>query len=138
MQRRNLKDAMNEMCDHTVAKIREHVETLLRLDRDGKGELLKFEGVEMHTDYPRVILYAVLHQLLKDFKPRNDTYKDLMNRVLKTFEIKKTLDTFEIPLDDKVTDYKTQKEIAKKTLDESLKKKVSLFVQHASAMAIAR
>jgi hypothetical protein len=46
-----------------------------------------------------------------------------MNRVLKTFEIKKTLDTFEIPLDDKVTDYKTQKEIAKKTLDESLKKK---------------
>ena len=123
MQRRNLKDAMNEMCDHTVAKIREHVETLLRLDRDGKGELLKFEGVEMHTDYPRVILYAILHQLLKDFKPRNDTYKNLMNRVLEAFEIKKTLDTFEIPLDDKVTDYKTQKEIAKKTLDESLKKK---------------
>ena len=123
MQRRNLKDAMNEMCDHTVAKIREHVETLLRLDRDGKGELLKFEGVEMHTDYPRVILYAILHQLLKDFEPRNDTYKDLMNRVLEAFEIKKTLDTFEIPLDDKVTDYKTQKEIAKKVLDESLKKK---------------
>ena len=123
MQRRNLKDAMNEMCDHTVAKIREHVETLLRFDRDGKGELLKFEGVEMHTDYPRVILYAILHQLLKDFKPRNDTYKNLMNRVLEAFEIKKTLDTFEIPLDDKVTDYKTQKEIAKKTLDESLKKK---------------
>ena len=123
MQRRNLKDAMNEMCDHTVAKIREHVDTLLRLDRDGKGELLKFEGVEMHTDYPRVILYAILHRLLKDFEPRNDTYKDLMNKVLSTFEIKKTLDTFEIPLDDKVTDYKTQKEIAKKVLDESLKKK---------------
>ena len=123
MQRRNLKDAMNEMCDHTVAKIREHVETLLRLDRDGKGELLKFEGVEMHTDYPRVILYAILHQLLKDFKPRNDKYKDTMNRVLKALEIKKTPDTFEISLDDKVTDYKTQKEIAKRTLDESLKKK---------------
>ena len=123
MQRRNLKDAMNEMCDHTVAKICEHVETLLRLDKDEKGELLKFEGVEMHTDYPRVILYAILHRLLKDFEPRNDTYKYLMNRVLKAFEIKKTPDTFEIPLDDKVTDYKTQKEIAKKALDESLKKK---------------
>jgi len=122
MQRRNLKDAMNEMCDHTVAKIREHVETLLRLDRDEKGELLKFGGVEMHTDYPRVILYAIFHQLLKDFKPRNDTYKNLMNKVLEAFEIKKTLDTFEIPLDDKVTDYKTQKEIAKKTLDESFAK----------------
>ena len=123
MQRRNLKDAMNEMCDHTVAKIHEHVETLLRLDRDEKGELLKFEGVEMHTDYPRVILYAIFHQLLKDFKPRNDTYKDLMNKILNSFEIEKTADTFEIPLDDKVTDYKTQKEIAKKALDETLRKK---------------
>ena len=123
MQRRNLKDAMNEMCDHTVAKIREHVETLLRLDRDEKGGLLKFGGVEMHTDYPRVILYAILHQLLKDFKPRNDTYKDLMGRIFNFFEIEKTPDTFKIPLDDKVTDYKTQKEIAKKALDETLRKK---------------
>ena len=123
MQRRNLKDAMNEMCDHTVAKIREHVETLLHLDKDEKGGLLKFEGVEMHTDYPRVILYAILHQLLKDFKPRNDTYKDLMDRIFNSFEIEKTQDTFEIPLDDKVTNYKTQKEIAKKALDETLRKK---------------
>ena len=87
MQKRNLKDAMNEMCDHTVAKIREHVETLLHLDKDEKGGLLKFEGVEMHTDYPRVILYAIFHQLLKDFKPRNDTYKDLMNKIFNSFEI---------------------------------------------------
>ena len=123
MQRRSFKDAMNEMCDHTVAKIGEHVETLLRLDRDEKGELLKFEGVEMHTDYPRVILYSILHQLLKDFKPRNDTYKDLMNKIFNSFEIEKTADTFEIPLDDKVTNYKTQKEIAKKALDETLRKK---------------
>ena len=123
MQRRNFKDAMREMSEHTVAKIHEHVETLLRLDRDEKGELLKFGGVEIHTDYPRVILYAILHQLLKDFKPRNDTYKDLMNKILNSFEIKKTQDTFEIPLDDKVTNYKTQKEIAKKALDETLRKK---------------
>ena len=123
MQRRNLKDAMNEMCDHTVAKINEHTETLLRLDRDEKGELLKFGGVEMHTDYPRVILYAIFHQLLKDFKPRNDTYKDLMNKIFNSFEIEKTPDTFEIPLDDKITNYKTQKEIAKKALDETLRKK---------------
>ena len=45
MQRRNFKDAMNEMCDHTVAKIQEHVETLSRLDKEQKGELLKFGGV---------------------------------------------------------------------------------------------
>jgi len=123
MQRRNFKDAMNEMCDHTVAKIGEHVETLTRLDKEEKGSLLKFGGVEMHTDFPRTVLYAILSRVVQDFKPRNDKYKDTMNRVLKALEIKKTPDTFEIPLDEKVTDYKTQKEIAKRTLDESLKKK---------------
>ena len=123
MQRRNFKDAMNEMCDHTVAKIQEHVETLGRLDKDQKGELLRVGGVEMNTDFPRTVLYAILSRVVQDFKPRNDKYKDTMNRVLKALEIKKTPDTFEIPLDEKVTDYKTQKEIAKRTLDESLKKK---------------
>jgi len=123
MQRRNFKDAMNEMCDHTVAKIQEHVETLNRLDKDQKGELLKVGGVEMNTDFPRTVLYAILNRVVQDFKPRNDKHKDIMNKVLKALEIKKTPDTFEISLDDKVTDYKTQKEIAKRTLDESLKKK---------------
>ena len=123
MQRRNFKDAMSEMCDHTVAKIQEHVETLNRLDKDQKGELLKVGGVEMNTDFPRTVLYAILNRVVQDFKPRNDKHKDTMNKVLKALEIKKTPDTFEISLDDKVTDYKTQKEIAKRTLDESLKKK---------------
>ena len=88
MQRRNFKDAMNEMCDHTVAKIQEHVETLSRLDKEQKGELLKFGGVEMNTDFPRTVLYAILNRVVQDFKPRNDKYKDVMEKVLKTLEIK--------------------------------------------------
>ena len=88
MQRRNFKDAMNEMCDHTVAKIQEHVETLSRLDKEEKGALLKFGGVEMNTDFPRTVLYAVLNRVVQDFKPRNDKYKDTMEKVLKTLEIK--------------------------------------------------
>ena len=40
MQRRKFKDAMREMSEHTVAKIGEHVETLARLDKEQKGELL--------------------------------------------------------------------------------------------------
>ena len=86
MQRRNFKDAMNEMCDHTVAKIQEHVETLTRLDKEQKGALLKFGGVEMDTDFPRTVLYAILNRVLQDFKPRNDKYQDVMKRVLKTLE----------------------------------------------------
>ena len=88
MQRRNFKDAMNEMCDHTVAKIQEHVETLSRLDKEEKGGLLKFGGVEMDTDFPRTILYAILNRGVQDFKPRNDKHKDTMEKVLKTLETK--------------------------------------------------
>jgi len=91
MQRRNFKDAMNEMCDHTVAKIQEHVETLSRLDKEEKGTLLKFGGVEMNTDFPRTILYAILNRVVQDFAPRNDKHKDTMDKVLKTLETKENV-----------------------------------------------
>ena len=109
MQRRNFKDAMNEMCDHTVAKIGEHVETLRRLDKEEKGTLLKFGSVEMDTDFPRTILYAVLNRVVQDFKPRNDKYKDVMEKVLKVLETKE--DPFAV-----------QKKLVKKVANESIKK----------------
>ena len=109
MQRRNFKDAMNEMCDHTVAKIQEHVETLTRLDKEQKGELLKFGGVEMNTDFPRTVLYAVLGRVIQDFKPRNDEHKDTINNILNTLQVGE--DPFAI-----------QKELIKKFADESTKK----------------
>ena len=92
MQRRNFKDAMREMCDHTVAKIQEHVETLTRFDKEQKGELLKFGGVEMDTDFPRTILYAILNRVVHDFVPRNDEHKDTMNKVLKVLETKELIE----------------------------------------------
>ena len=92
MQRRNFKDAMREMSEHTVAKIGEHVETLSRLDKEQKGELLKFGGVEMNTDFPRTILYAILNRVVHDFAPRNDEHKDTMNKVLKTLETKELIE----------------------------------------------
>ena len=92
MQRRNFKDAMREMCDHTVAKINEHVETLTRADKEEKGELLKYGGVEMDTDYPRTILYAILNRVVHDFAPRNDNHKDTMDKVLKNLETKELIE----------------------------------------------
>ena len=92
MQRRNFKDAMREMSEHTVAKIGEHVETLARLDKEQKGELLKFGGVEMNTDYPRTILYAILNRMVHDFAPRNEEHRDTMNKVLKTLETKELIE----------------------------------------------
>ena len=92
MQRRNFKDAMREMSEHTVAKIGEHVETLARLDKEQKGELLKFGSIEMDTDFPRTVLYAILNRVVHDFAPRNDTHKDTMNKVLKTLETKELIE----------------------------------------------
>ena len=109
MQRRNFKDAMNEMCDHTVAKIQDHVGTLSRLDKEKKGALLKFGSVEMDTDFPRTVLYAILRRVVEDFKPRNDTYKDTMDKVLGTLDVGK--DPFAV-----------QKELIKKFANESIKK----------------
>ena len=109
MQRRNFKDAMNEMCDHTVAKIKEHVETLTRLDKEQKGALLKFGSVEMDTDFPRTVLYAVLNRAIIDFKPRNDKYKDIMEKILKTLQVGE--DPFAV-----------QRELIKKFADEASKK----------------
>ncbi len=109
MQRRDFKDAMREMSEHTVAKIGEHVETLSRLDKEEKGALLKFGGVEMNTDFPRTILYAILNRVVQDFKPRNDKYKDAMEKVLKVLETKE--DPFAV-----------QKELVKKVANESIKK----------------
>ena len=117
MQRRNFKDAMNEMCDHTVAKIQEHVETLRRLDKEQKGELLKFGGVEMNTDYPRTILYAILNRVVQDFAPRNENYKEQMDKVLKALETKE--DPFAI-----------QKEMITKMVNEAVKKKIHLSCLH--------
>ena len=109
MQRRDFKDAMREMSEHTVAKIGEHVETLSRLDKEQKGELLKFGGIEMDTDFPRTILYAILNRVVQDFKPRNEKHKDTMEKVLNTLQAKK--DKFAV-----------QKELIKKFADEAAKK----------------
>ena len=92
MQRRDFKDAMREMSEHAAIKIDEHVETLSRLNKEEKGEILKFGGVDMDTDYPRTFLYAILNRVVQDFTPRNDKHKDTMNKVLKTLKTKELIE----------------------------------------------
>ena len=92
MQRREFKNAMTEMSEHAVAKIQEHVQLLTRLDSEQNGELLKFGGVAMDLNHPRTVLYAILNRLIIDFKPTNDTYKDVMNRVLEILKIEEKND----------------------------------------------
>ena len=92
MQRRDFKDAMREMSEHAAAKIDEHVETLSRINKGEKGALLKFGSIEMDTDFPRTVLYAILNRVVHDFIPRNDDYKDTMDKVLKTLQTKELIE----------------------------------------------
>ena len=42
----------------------------------------------MDMDHPRTILYVILHKLIQDdFKPRNDTYKHIMDEIFKQLKI---------------------------------------------------
>ena len=76
MQRRNFKDAMREMCDHTVAKIQEHVETLTRFDKEQKKELLKYLA---KRPYIEVAGLVAMIANLEPVKTKENNGKDKSN-----------------------------------------------------------
>ena len=80
MQKRNFKDAMREMSEHVVTKIRNYTEELIRRNK-GDDDMLRMGSIGMDMDHPRTILYVILHKLVQDdFKPRNDKYEHIMIR----------------------------------------------------------
>ena len=87
MQKRNFKVAMREMSEHVVTRIREYTEELIRRNT-GDDDKLRMGSIGMDMDHPRTILYVILHKLIQDdFKPRNDTYKDIMDEIFKQLQI---------------------------------------------------
>ena len=87
MQKRNFKDAMREMSEHVVTKIREYTEELIHRNK-GDDDKLRMGSVGMDLDHPRTILYVILHKLIQDdFKPRNDTYEHTMHEIFKQLKI---------------------------------------------------
>ena len=78
---------MREMGEHVVTKIREYTDELLYLNK-GDDDKLRMGSVGMDMDHPRTILYVILHKLIQDdFKPRNDTYKHIMDEIFKQLKI---------------------------------------------------
>ena len=87
MQKRDFKVAMREMGEHVVTKIRDYTEELIHLNR-GDDDRLRMGSIGMDMDHPRTILYVILHKLIQDdFKPRNDTYKHVMDEIFKQLKI---------------------------------------------------
>ena len=87
MQKRDFKVAMREMGEHVVTKIREYTEELIHRNK-GDDDKLQMGSVGMDMDLPRTILYVILHKLIQDdFKPRNDTYEQIMHEIFKQLKI---------------------------------------------------
>ena len=78
---------MREMGDHVSRRIGEYTEELIQRNK-GDDDKLRIGSVGMDLDHPRTILYVILHKLIQDdFKPRNDTYKDIMDAIFKQLKI---------------------------------------------------
>ena len=78
---------MREMSEHAARRIREYTEELIHRNK-GDDDKLRMGSVGMDMDHPRTILYVILHKLIQDdFKPRNDTYKHIMDEIFKQLKI---------------------------------------------------
>ena len=87
MQKRNFKDAMREMSEHVARRIRDYTEELIHLNK-GDDDKLRMGSIGMDLDHPRTILYVILHKLTQDdFKPRNDTYEQIMHEIFKQLNV---------------------------------------------------
>jgi hypothetical protein len=87
MQKREFKDVMKELIENVGAKITEHSDHLVQLNKNTDDDLLKMGRVGMDLDHPRTVLYAILHKVLDDFKPRNDKYESTMDEVFRQLGI---------------------------------------------------
>ena len=84
MQKRDFKDAMNVMNENVTAKIQEYVSDLMK---NGGKNLLEIGPPITDLDYSRTVIYALLHKLVDEFKPRNDTYEHIMHEIFKQLEV---------------------------------------------------
>ena len=78
---------MREMSEHVVTKIMDYTDELIHLNK-GDDDMLRMGSVGMDLDHPRTIFYVILHKLIQDdFKPRNDTYEQIMHEIFKQLKI---------------------------------------------------
>ena len=89
MQKREFKVAMLEMANHVSRRIQECSNDITMKYKTSEGKVL----AGMDLDGSRTVLYIVLHELIKEFEPRNEKYekteKDLKEFFGVSYERKK-------------------------------------------------
>ena len=76
MQRRDFKDAMREMSEHAATKIDEHVETLSRLNKEQKKEILKYLAKRPYIEVAGLVAMIASLEPVKKEKGKQDNGKD--------------------------------------------------------------
>ena len=84
MQKREFKDALNAMNENVTTKIQEYINALMK---NGGKDLLEIGPPITDLDYSRTVLYAILHKVIDEFKPRNDKHQRTMDEVFRQLGI---------------------------------------------------
>ena len=83
MQKREIKDAIEELSNNLVNRIRSVTQELLTLDKREKGEFLKQNRFDSEFDLPRSLFYVILKKVAEEFSIENKNVRDILKEVKK-------------------------------------------------------
>ena len=81
MQKRELKDAIEELSNNLVNRIGSVTQELLTLDKKVKGEFLQRHRLDNEFDLPRSLFSSILKKMAKEFHVENKNVKDIIKKI---------------------------------------------------------
>ena len=81
MQKREIKDAIEELSNNLVNRIMIVTQDLLILDKKEKGGFLKQGRFDSEFDLPRSLFYVILKKVTEEFSIENKNVKDILKEV---------------------------------------------------------
>ena len=81
MQKREIKNAVEELSDNLVARIKVITQDVLYKDKRENGEFLQRGEFDNEFDLPLSLFNVILKKVLEEFYVENKNSKDALNRV---------------------------------------------------------
>jgi hypothetical protein len=81
MQKRELKDAIEELSNNLNERIMVLTQELLTLDKKSQGEFLQRHRFDNEFDLPRSLFASILKKMVKEFHVENKNVKDIIKKI---------------------------------------------------------
>ena len=81
MQKREIKDAIEELSNNLVNRIGSVTQEMLTLDKKEKGEFLQRHRFDNEFDLPRSLFYSILKKMVREFHVENKNVKDIIKKI---------------------------------------------------------